>query len=70
MILVMCKFRKKHLEEIFKGIKLYNQGKYWECHEDLEEYWLERAHDPVRYIYWVIIQVAVSIYHLEGNNVD
>lgn len=64
----MSKFNKEHLEEISQGIELYNQGKFWECHEELEDHWLERAHDPVRYVHWAIIQAATALYHMQGEN--
>ncbi len=64
----MSKFEKKHLKDISEGIKLYNQGKFWECHEELEDPWMEDAHDNVRYIYWAIIQAATALYHQEGEN--
>jgi len=64
----MSKFKKEHLEEISGGIKLYNQGKFWECHEELEDHWMEAAHDNVRFIYWAIIQAATALYHMEDEN--
>ena len=64
----MSKFKKEHLKDISEGIKLYNQGKFWECHEELEDPWMEDAHDNVRYIYWAIIQIATALYHMEGEN--
>jgi len=65
----MSKFKKAHLTDISRGIELYNQGKFWECHEELEDPWMEEAHDNVRYIYWAIIQVATALYHKEGENI-
>lgn len=61
-------FGPTHLEELRKGLELFNSEHYWECHEELEHYWLEQGHDPVRYIYWALIQVATSLYHFRQSN--
>jgi hypothetical protein len=50
------------------GIELFNQQKYWECHEVLEDLWAQDAHDPVRYIYWAVIQVAAVCIHYRDKN--
>jgi len=46
-----------------EAIKLFNEQKYWECHEVLEDLWMEDRVDPVRNVYWAIIQVAASCIH-------
>ncbi len=51
-----------------EGILLFNQQKYWECHEALEDIWAEDNHDPVRYIYWAVIQVAAACIHYRDKN--
>lgn len=56
-------FQKEHLEKMREGIHLFNEQKYWECHEALEDIWAEDNHDPVRYVYWAVIQVAASCIH-------
>ena len=61
-------FDQDHLNEILSGLRLLEGGKYWECHEELEDVWLEWSHDPVRNVPWAIIQVSVAIYHYEGEN--
>lgn len=61
-------FDEEHLSELIPGLILFQAGDYWECHEVLEDAWMEAAHDPVRYIYWAVIQVAVSLYHYEDGN--
>lgn len=50
-----------------EAIKLYNARKYWECHENLEHYWLEEP-GPIRNIYWAVIQVAAAMIHYRENN--
>lgn len=60
-------FDKEDLLRLTEGVRLYNQGKYWECHEEVEDLWLEEA-SPVRNVYWAIIQIATSVYHYHGGN--
>jgi predicted metal-dependent hydrolase len=40
---------------------------YFECHEVLEELWLEENRDP---FYKGMLQVAVGLYHFRNNNVS
>lgn len=61
-------FDKHHLEKMRSGIELFNQQKYWECHEALEEVWLEDRQDPVRNVYWAVIQVAAACIHYRDHN--
>jgi predicted metal-dependent hydrolase len=60
-------FDKEELLKLIGGVRLFNQKKYWECHEEVEDLWLEEA-SPVRNIYWAIIQIATSLYHYHGDN--
>jgi len=60
-------FTKEHLELMKEGILLFNQQKYWECHESLEEVWLEEP-GPVRNVYWAVIQVAAAMIHYRERN--
>lgn len=65
---VFGQFSPEHLEAIQEGISLFNEKKYWECHEALEDLWLDHVGDSARYVYWTIIQVAASMFHTrEGN---
>lgn len=61
-------FEREHLEKMREGIELFNEQKYWECHESLEDIWKEDAHDPVRNVYWAVIQVAAACIHYRNNN--
>ena len=63
----MSQFDHSHLEEIEKGILLFNSQKYWECHEDLEHHWLEEP-GPLRNVYWAVIQVAAAMIHYRESN--
>jgi predicted metal-dependent hydrolase len=61
-------FGQEHLEKMKEGILLFNEQKYWECHEVFEDLWAEDAHDPIRNIYWAIIQVAAACIHYRDKN--
>lgn len=47
-----------------KGIDEFNQGLFFECHETLEEIWLEE-HGEERRFYQGIIQIAAGYFKLE-----
>jgi hypothetical protein len=63
-------FGPEHLKKIKTGIELFNQKLYWECHEALEELWLEDRQDYARYVYWAVIQVAAAMVHYQNNNLE
>jgi predicted metal-dependent hydrolase len=64
----MGEFTEDHLDKMRHGIKLFNEGKFWECHEELEGPWMECSHEPAKYVFWAIIQVATALYHFENGN--
>jgi predicted metal-dependent hydrolase len=47
-----------------KGIDEFNQGLFFECHETLEEIWLEE-HGEDRKFYQGIIQIAAGYFKLQ-----
>ena len=49
---------------LLKGIEQFNQGLYFECHETLEEIWLE-DHGEDRLFYQGLIQVAAGYFKWE-----
>lgn len=61
-------FELEHLNKMREGIELYNQQMYWECHESFEDLWMEDRNDPVRNVYWAIIQVAAACIHYRDSN--
>ena len=61
-------FDLDHLKKMEEGVRLFNEQKYWECHEALEDVWMEDRQDPVRNIYWAVIQVAASCIHYRDSN--
>ena len=49
-----------------KGLHLFNEKDYFECHEVIEELWLQTpASDPYRDLYKGVIQAAASIYQFD-----
>lgn len=63
----MHAFDREHLALMGKGIELFNQQLYWECHEEFEHHWLEEA-GPIRNVYWAVIQVAAAMIHYRDGN--
>lgn len=63
------KFLDSHLERIGVGLELYNKGEYWECHEVLEDPWIEDPCDNARNVYWAVIQVAAALVHFHNGNI-
>ncbi len=54
-------------ELVFKGIEEFNRGEFFECHEYLEEAWMEEPR-RVRFLYQGILQVGVGFYHQQNGN--
>jgi uncharacterized protein len=52
---------------VLRGLELFNQGAYFEAHEDLELAWREEP-GPVRELYRGILQIAVAYYHILRQN--
>ena len=46
-------------ELVLKGIEEFNKGEFYECHEYLEEAWMQEPH-RVRFLYQGILQVGVG----------
>jgi predicted metal-dependent hydrolase len=50
-----------------KGIELFNEREFFECHEVLEELWNDQQ-EPEKQLTQGILQIAVAYYHyLRGN---
>lgn len=62
-------FGPEHLAKMQEGIELFNEQKYWECHESFEDLWMEDKNDPARNIYWAIIQVAAACIHYRDSKI-
>jgi len=53
--------------EVITGLELFNAGRYFEAHEELETAW-RREKGVIRDLYRGILQVGVGYYHLQHNN--
>ena len=50
-----------------EGIRLFNQGEFFEAHEKLETAWRDEP-GPIRSLYQGILQIAVAYFHLTRDN--
>ena|SRR5438093_1614436 len=55
------------IHAIGKGVEEFNSGKFFECHDTLEEIW-QGARGPARDFFQGLIQVSVGFYHLSNGN--
>jgi len=55
------------LLDIDEGIKLFNEGAYFEAHDFFEDLWMEAVEDE-RDFYQGMVQVSVGSYHLICGN--
>jgi hypothetical protein len=62
-------FTPEHLKKMEEGVRLFNEQKYWECHEALEDVWMEDRQDPARNVYWAVIQVAAACIHYRDQKI-
>ena len=51
------------------GIDLFNEGRFFECHEAWEEIW-KRSDGDVKLFYQGLIQAAVAILHAQRGNLE
>ncbi len=54
-------------ERYLKFFELFNERDFYECHEVLEDLWMETV-GPERPYYQGLIQTATAFYHLENGN--
>ena len=52
---------------VLKGIEEFNRGEFYECHEYLEEAWMQEPR-RVRFLYQGILQIGVGFYHQQNGN--
>ena len=50
-----------------EGIKLFNQGKYYQAHDLLEEAWMDSP-SPERDLYQGILQIGLAYYQITRGN--
>ncbi|HEX4214864.1 MAG TPA: DUF309 domain-containing protein [Candidatus Dormibacteraeota bacterium] len=51
-----------------KGVRLFNEGRYWDAHEAWEEVWMPDRWGPDRGFYKGLIQVAAGCIHYQRRN--
>ena len=54
-------------ESLAKAVDQFNDRRFWECHETLEEVWLETPY-PLRFFYHAVIKTAVGFHHMSRHN--
>ena len=52
---------------IVEGVRLFEEGDYFMCHETLEEYWVEAPQQEKAFLQG-LIQLAVGLHHYERKN--
>jgi len=58
-----------HVDFFEQGIDLFNQGRFFECHEAWEEIW-KRSDGEAKLFYQGLIQAAVAILHAQRGNLE
>jgi uncharacterized protein len=58
-----------HRDFYEEGIELFNEGRFFECHEAWEEIW-KRSDGEVKLFYQGLIQAAVAILHAQRGNLE
>jgi len=61
------KLKKSAGEYFEEGIELFNQGRFFDCHEAWEEVW-KQARGQEKLFYQGLIQAAVAILHAQRGN--
>ncbi len=59
-----CDFSDPRIDE---GIRLFNAGEYFACHDVLEDFWSELT-CPEKPFFQGLIQTAVALFHFEEGN--
>jgi sugar phosphate isomerase/epimerase len=60
-------FHKQLPDGVREGIRLFNEGEYYECHEVIEHEWhAERG--EIRRLYQGILQIGVGLHHVRTGN--
>src|SRR5579863_9780496 len=60
---------RPHPDFYEQGIDLFNEGRFFECHEAWEEIW-KRSEGEVKLFYQGLIQAAVAILHAQRGNLE
>lgn len=54
-------------EEYLRGIALFNDGRFYECHEVWETVWLRATGEQRRFLH-AMIQAAAALLHVQRGN--
>jgi len=54
-------------QELFRAIRQFNSGDWFECHETLEDLWVGEQGE-MRDFYQGILQIAVALHHRRNGN--
>jgi uncharacterized protein len=52
---------------LLEGIRLFNEGEFYECHEAIEHEWHAETR-PIRRLYQGILQIGVGLLHAQRGN--
>ena len=52
---------------VLEGIRLFNEGLYYECHEEIEHEWHAETGE-IRNLYQGILQIGVGFHHASNGN--
>ena len=55
------------MRELLRGAEQFNSGRFFECHDTLEELW-QGMRGPARNFLQGLIQISVGFYHLGNGN--
>ena len=61
------KLDEESARALARGISEFNAGRFFECHDTLEEVW-QGTRGAARHFFQGLIQVAVGFYHLGNSN--
>jgi uncharacterized protein len=54
-------------QKFLEGIRLFNEGKYFECHDLFEEIWMQEEGSDAEF-FRALIHLAVGCYHMKNDN--
>ncbi len=53
-----------HLSQFLRGVELFNREEFYDCHDTIEEIWLQESSDQQPFLQG-IIQAAVAFHHYQ-----
>jgi len=56
------------MDSFEKGIKFFNEGKYFEAHETWEDQWRGMEKSPEKHFIQGLIMIAVALHHFKRKN--